>query len=355
MARFGATFSQSLTFENISYQYEQSSVLDNLSLHVESGEVVCILGESGCGKSTLLKIAAGLIRQDKGELWLGSNVIANDHHFVLPENRGVGLVFQDYALFPHMNVLQNVMFGLRKVSKVEAIKQAEVALSTVGLENFADVYPNALSGGQQQRVALARALVPRPSVLLLDEPFSNLDRMMRNKVREETMRILKSIGATSIVVTHDAEEAMRIGDRIALIHKGKIEQIGTSKEVYQSPNNLRVARFLGTLNEVEGIAEAATIITPIGTFPNLHNHSGKVIVALRPENINICAPNEHNIRAQITRQLFLGSIDLLEIAIHGIEQKLLAFERPGLSLSEGMEISIRIAPNEILVFDANLI
>ena len=244
------TFAARLTFEEVSRRYGDILALDHVSLDIAPSEILCLLGPSGCGKSTLLRIAAGVERPSAGRVLLDGQEVAGPDRFVPPEQRGIGLMFQDFALFPHLTIRDNVAFGLKSLSRREARAEAHAALERVGLAHYAGEYPHILSGGEQQRVALARAIAPRPSVLLMDEPFSGLDPRLREKMREETLAILHETRATSIVVTHDAEEAMRMGDRVALMRQGRIVQTGKALELYRAPKDILAARTFSDLNEL---------------------------------------------------------------------------------------------------------
>ena len=223
----GAIIAARLVLDEVGHVYPGGVMaLEAVSLVVEPGEIVCLLGPSGCGKTTLLRIAAGIERQTSGRILIDGTELAGPGTFIAPEKRGIGLMFQDYALFPHMTILDNVMYGLKALPRGDADIAARRALSRVGLADYAGEYPHLLSGGEQQRVALARAIAPRPGVLLMDEPFSNLDRRMRDDVRDETIAMLREARATTIVVTHDPEEAMRMADRIALMRAGRLVQVG---------------------------------------------------------------------------------------------------------------------------------
>ena len=248
----GVTFAARLSFENISHAFSPNAgTLRDVTLSAEPGEVLCLLGPSGSGKTTLLRIAAGIESQTTGRVLMNDREIAGPSVFLPPEKRSIGLVFQDFALFPHLTILDNVRFGLTALSREESRREAMIALSRVGLEDYAASYPHVLSGGEQQRVALARALAPRPSVLLMDEPFSGLDSRLKDSVRAETLDILRHSRATAIVVTHDAEEAMRMGDRIALLKNGRLVQVGKAEELYQRPVDLFAAGFFSELNVFE--------------------------------------------------------------------------------------------------------
>ncbi len=244
---------------------ELPAVVDDLNLQVAPGELLTLLGPSGCGKTTTLRLIAGLEEPDSGAVWIsGRNMTAP---FRPPERRGVGLVFQDYALFPHLSVLGNVLFGLRTLPRAERLPRARETLSLVGLTVFESRMPHQLSGGQQQRVALARALAPRPGLLLLDEPFSNLDAQLRHATRQEVRAILRRSGVAAILVTHDQEEALAFSDRIALMRAGHLEQIGTPQEIYTRPRTAFVASFLGRSNLLSGTVQAGVARTLLGPVP----------------------------------------------------------------------------------------
>ena len=238
----------SLIFHDIHHAYGAREVLRGIDLTVAPGEIVCLLGASGCGKTTLLRLAAGLEPLQSGRIELGGQVIAEPGRDVPPERRGVGFVFQDYALFPHLTVAENVAFGLRFAPRGERGWRVMDALARVGLEAYQASFPHMLSGGQQQRVALARALAPRPAVLLLDEAFASLDARLREQVRDDTLHVLQTSGIATLLVTHDSEEAMFMGDRIALMREGKILQLGAPEALYFGPADRYVATFLGEVN-----------------------------------------------------------------------------------------------------------
>src|SRR5262245_34372260 len=261
------SFAARLTFEDVSRRYGATLALDHVSLDIAPGEILCLLGPSGCGKSTLLRIAAGVERPSSGRVLLDEQQVAGPNRLVPPEQRGVGLMFQDFALFPHLSILNNVAFGLKSLTRREAKAEARAALERVGLAHYANEFPHILSGGEQQRVALARAIAPRPSVLLMDEPFSGLDPRLREKIREETLAILHETRATCIVVTHDAEEPTRMGDRGALLRAGHVVQTGRALDLYRAPKDILAARAFSDLNEVPASIENGSARTVLGRFP----------------------------------------------------------------------------------------
>jgi iron(III) transport system ATP-binding protein len=260
-------------------------VLREVTMSVEPGRVVALLGPSGCGKTTLLRCIAGLERVDGGEVWLAHKRVSGPGAHVPPERRRIGMVFQDWALFPHLSVAQNVAYGLKRQDRKSG-RVAE-ALAMVGLDGMGDRRPGTLSGGQQQRVALARALAPRPGVLLLDEPFSNLDTALRVQVRTEVHQLLADLGVTTVFVTHDQEEAFVLGDEVAVMHEGRVVQQATPAELYARPATPWVARFIGDANLVPAAAAGQRAVTPVGEVPLERAMHGEVQVLLRPEELHL--------------------------------------------------------------------
>jgi iron(III) transport system ATP-binding protein len=347
----GASIPAQLTFENLVQDYGGQHALDGVSLTVDPGELVCLLGHSGCGKTTLLRIAAGVEAPTSGRVLMDGFEVSGPQAFVEPERRGIGLMFQDYALFPHMTILQNVMFGLKGLSATEAGVAAHRALSRVGLDHFASDYPHTLSGGEQQRVALARSIAPRPGVLLMDEPFSNLDRRMRDAIRDETVAILRETGATTIVVTHDPEEAMRIADRIVLMRSGRIIQQGESEEIYRQPANLFAARFFCDFNEIPGTVRNGRVSCPVGVFPAPHLEDGPAVVCVRPQGLKL-RPEGFCLPGRVVSRRFLGEVDLVHLDVQGIDRPLQArIHDPG-RVKEGQDVGIEVDTKDVLVFAA---
>ena len=281
-----------LTVDGItkSYGTEEMPAVDQVSFQVADGEILAVLGPSGCGKTTMLRCIAGFEHLSGGAVTMRDRVLADAHTHVPAERRGIGLVFQDYALFPHLSVIDNVMFGLRYHNDIsDKDARARKALKMVGLHAYTDRTPHHLSGGQQQRVALARALAPKPELLLLDEPFSNLDALLRQTTRQEVRALLKDNGLSAVLVTHDQEEALSFADRVAVMRRGRIEQVGTPEEVYYQPRTLFVAQFLGRTNLLMSDAEGTEADTPIGRLPLNREASGRVLVSLRPEHLTLAA------------------------------------------------------------------
>ena len=348
----GAAIPARLSLVGVDHQFGGTHVLRGIDLDVAPGEVVCLLGPSGCGKTTLLRLAAGVDAPTRGRISLDEREVAGAQRFVPPEERGVGLMFQDYALFPHLTVRQNVLFGLRALAPADAQTAALRALSRVGMEPYADAYPHMLSGGEQQRVALARAVAPRPGVILMDEPFSNLDRRMRDAVREETVALLRELGATTLIVTHDPEEAMRIADRIVLMRRGTIVQSGTAVDLYRRPVDLTAARFFCDFNEVDGVVRGGRADSPLGLFPAPGVPDGPAVVCVRPQAIRLRAAG-FCLPGRVMTRRFLGEVDLLEIAVQGVEAPLRARLRGGGPAKPGQDVGIDIDQDEVLVFAAS--
>ena len=269
---------------NISKSFEGTTVIDDCSLEVGRGEMVSLLGPSGCGKTTLLRIIAGLEQADRGTIYIASTQVAGNGTWVRPEDRNVGMVFQDWALFPHLNVARNVGYGVPRAKRAVEVART---LELVDLPRMQIRMPETLSGGQQQRVALARALAPKPTALLLDEPFSNLDSALRREVRTEVRHLLQTTGMTAVFVTHDREEALVLGDRVAVMDAGRIVQIGSPAEIYQRPANPWVASFIGDVSMYPADADGSVAHADFGSIPLLETHRGPVEVAMRPEDVEL--------------------------------------------------------------------
>jgi iron(III) transport system ATP-binding protein len=310
-----------LELDGVSKHYGDEPVIRDLSLSVREGEILTLLGPSGCGKTTTLRLVAGLERPDTGEVRLNGEVVSGPGTFTAPEQRGIGVVFQEFALFPHLTARENIAFGLHEWDEAERAGRVDEMLSLVGLDAQGDSYPDELSGGQQQRVALARSLAPEPAMLLLDEPFSNLDVDLRVEMREEVRRILKQAGVTAVSVTHDQEEAMSISDRVAVVNEGQIEQAGRPERVFQHPESRFVAGFLGHASFLSGYVRGAEVETGVGVVPRdqIHGLAGeydmtRIDVLVRPDDVS-ARPTDDGANGRIVTRRYLGPTILYEVEL----------------------------------------
>jgi iron(III) transport system ATP-binding protein len=271
-------------------RFDGDDVLREVTLDVAAGETLALLGPSGCGKTTLLRSIAGLERTDAGSISIDQTTVSGPRVHHSPESRHIGMVFQDWALFPHLTVGENVSYGLSRSDRRS--DRVEATLALVGLDGLGKRMPATLSGGQQQRVALARAIAPRPRAILLDEPFSNLDTSLRVQVRTEVHRLLGDLGVTTVFVTHDQEEAFVLGDRVAVMHDGKVEQLASPVEVYERPSTRWVADFVGEANLIPAYADGQVAVSVLGRHGLRDHHRGPVDVLLRPEDLAVDARHD---------------------------------------------------------------
>ncbi len=312
-----------LETRGLTRRFGDRAVVDDVSLTVEAGQVTCLLGPSGCGKSSTLRLIAGIERADGGEVVADGDVLSGPGTHQPPERRGIGLMFQDFALFPHLTVSQNIGFGLAGDGTAKAARVNEL-IERVHLGYHRDDYPHQLSGGEQQRVALARAIAPRPRIMLMDEPFSGLDNRLRDGIRDETLEILKEEGAAVLLVTHEPEEAMRMADQIALMRDGKVIQQGAPYNVYNTPVDKLAAAFFSDINVIRGKVDGALTQTPFGQFlaPGLSDGT-EVEIVIRPQHLRIDfdrqgkGPNPTPqdgtpARGVVERSRFLGNESLVE-------------------------------------------
>lgn len=337
----------------ISHQYGALTALSNLTLSVPRGQVVCLLGPSGCGKSTALRLAAGLEVLQNGEIKVAGRPVADAISQEAPENRGVGLVFQDYALFPHLSVLENVEFGLKSIDRHKRQERAVEMLERVKMDSFLHAFPHTLSGGQQQRVALARALAPTPQVMLLDEPYSGLDARLRDEVRDEVLHLLKTTGCSTLMVTHDSEEAMFMADQIVVMDQGRVVQSGTPTELYCFPISSFVAGFFSELNHLRGIVKGDEVHSKLGRIPvNNFMDGDKVEITIRPEALRLSknSGKENSQLATVVESRLLGRTSLIH----------LSFPWPVTETDEQIHLHARVPgvmlpkPGEILSIDVDL-
>nr|WP_090269881.1 ABC transporter ATP-binding protein [Thalassovita taeanensis] len=313
-----------LEIRNLVRRFGGQAVVDHVSLRVMPGQVTCLLGPSGCGKSTTLRMIAGVEMQDEGEIYVDGQLICDTVFRVPPERRAIGLMFQDFALFPHLSVAENVSFGLKGPKEARRARVEEL-LERVGMVRFIDGYPHELSGGEQQRVALARALAPRPRIMLMDEPFSGLDNRLRDDIRDQTLEILKQEDAAVLLVTHEPDEAMRMADEIALMRAGRIVQQGAPYNIYNAPVDRQAVAFFSDINVIRGEVQGALTNTPFGQFlapgvPDGH----EVEIVIRPQHLKIdfdrggkgplpTVQDGVAARGEVVRARFMGSESLVEI------------------------------------------
>lgn len=338
-----------IRLENLTKRYQEVTAVDHLNLEIEDGDLVCLLGPSGCGKSTTLSIIAGLEQATEGAIYFDEENVGG----LEAEERDIGMVFQDYALYPHMTVQENIAFplkmqGWKKKDRIEKVKEAAKMLQ---IEEYLKRKPGKLSGGQQQRVAIARAIVKNPKILLLDEPLSNLDARLRIELRDEIRRVQKQLGITTIFVTHDQEEALSISDKILLMEKGKISQYSSPKEMYMEPQNVFAAKFLGNppMNFVPGekvedgislLLGDENVTVKKGTIHEAGELKGSVCVGIRPEALELCSTEEEAISGVITGIQTLGKD--MYIHFRAGEQVLTACVGWEKTFSEGERVSFRV-------------
>ena len=341
-----------VTIKNVTKAFGDNVVIRGFNETFRDGEFVTLLGPSGCGKTTILRMIAGFEHPTSGEVYIGDQLVSGEKTFVPPEKRSIGMVFQSYAVWPHMNVFDNVAYPLtiKKTPKSEIRKSVERVLEIVHLSQYAQRLPSQLSGGQQQRVALARALVAAPDLLLLDEPLSNLDAKLRESMRFEIKEIQKKTGITVVYVTHDQTEAMTMSDRIFLINRGVVQQCGSPEEIYNRPANQFVADFLGKVDFFKGEVKDGRIVFPaMGGQSIAYDgpRTGRVDVAVRPENIIFSVDGElHGI---LESQYYLGDVDDCRVRVGEAVVRVITNGFQYRYLHEGQEV--RLAIRDCMVFE----
>ncbi len=335
-----------LVVSDVCHDFGDIVAADHVDLEVCSGEVHCLLGPSGSGKSTLLRLIAGLETLQHGTISIAGVEVAHPRVHKPPEHRSVGFVFQDYALFPHLNVRRNVTFGMDRGPRAERLRAAAELLERVGMADYAEAMPHTLSGGQQQRVALARALAREPAVMLLDEPFSGLDERLRGEVRRTTLKVLRAAGVATLMITHDPREALQAGDVLSVLRTGRILQTGSPEAVYHRPADRWVAEVFGPINRIQGVARSGHVSAPWGELEAPDVDDGPVEILIRPAAVELSREGEGG-RGRITGLESAGDLVKLTVALgdHALEVQDLA--RRGWRV--GDDVTVRVAPGAAVV------
>lgn len=344
----------SLDLQHVSLGYQTQTVVQDLHLHLDSGEIGCLLGHSGCGKTTVLRAIAGFERLRAGRILIDDDEVAGPQQHRQPETRDVGMVFQDYALFPHLTVADNITFGLGRQAASARAARLQTLLSLVGLQGVAQRYPHQLSGGQQQRVALARALAPQPRLILLDEPFSNLDLDLRERLAIEVRDILKSQGSTALLVTHDQHEAFAVADKVGVMQAGRLCQWATPYTLYHEPANPFVANFVGEGVLLPGIGEAGGMITTeLGSVHSQTPHTlhERLDVLLRPDDVQ--HDDDSRLRAVVQAKAFRGAQFLYTLALPS-GQRILSLVPSHHDHAVGEAIGIRLEIDHVMTYRRDL-
>lgn len=339
-----------LAIEKVRRRFETVVALEDVSLSVRRGEIVCLAGRSGCGKSSLLRIIAGIDQADKGRILLDGMEISGPAGHVEPEDRNIGFMFQDYALFPHLNVTENILFGLMRLERRAARRRCAELVERLGLQHLALRFPHMLSGGEQQRVALARALAPQPKIMLMDEPFSNLDRELRAEISAETIALLREVGTTIIMVTHDPEEALSAGDVVALMRAGKIVQVGTGDELYEQPSSSYAAEFFCTFNKIRGACKGGFADTPLGRFaaPNFADGE-EATVYIRPHGLRVGSDGE-GVECTVVGCSLMGEIEQVAVTASALAGPLRIRSTERRRLRPGDKVRVSVSSECVFVF-----
>jgi len=347
----------SVNIQDVTKAFGPVVVLERFNATFENGEFITLLGPSGCGKTTMLRMIAGFERPTSGEIWFDGQLVSGGKTFLPPEKRGIGMVFQSYAVWPHMNVFDNVAYPLtiRSAPKDDIRRDVTRVLELTHLTQYADRIPSQLSGGQQQRVALARALVASPALLLLDEPLSNLDAKLRESMRFEIKEIQKEYGITVMYVTHDQTEAMAMSDRIVVINRGVIQQIGTPKQIYMEPANPFVADFVGKIEFLEGeVKDGAIVLDGCGQkLPYTGPLTGRVLVGIRPEQLQFAPEGEGELTGVIKSHFYLGNENDCRVELGaGKEVRIIADPYESMDVKAGQKVSLKVRHYHAYPLDA---
>ncbi len=356
-----------LQLQRVAHHYGRTRALCDFTLSVNQGELICICGPSGCGKSTLLRLIAGIEVLQAGRIDINGAVVADGGcQHTPPEARNVGLVFQDYALFPHLTVRQNIAFGLPRKQRAQHRQQVEQTLARLNMQDLADRYPHTLSSGQQQRVALLRALAPQPRVLLLDEPFSALDRHLRERLGQETTALLRQLRITTLMVTHELEESMLLADRIVILNQGRMVQSGSPQEIYTAPKAAFVFGLFGAANELQAVVQGGMAVTAIGEFPArgfADNTAVRVLIRASDISVAPLAPTAGQpagaATAEVCQARLLGAVVALQLALDGGKRQAIQAHIPESLISElpmpvtpTARVALSVRPGRAYVFPA---
>ena len=356
-----------LEFLNISHKYDKKIILNDFSMKLEAGEVVSLLGPSGCGKTTLLKLASGIEKLQKGEIKLNDEIVSSLNFHLNSDKRQVGYVFQDCALFPHLTVLQNIFFGIKKNDIERRLQKIKKLMDEIDISNLATIYPHELSGGQQQQVALVRAMASDPKIIFLDEPYSNLDSRLKEKIRDQMLHILREHKISGLLVTHDPEEAMFMSNKIGVLNDGRIQQFGPPLDVYLRPRSAFVAEFFGNINILYGIAKEGLVRTVLGNFSctqKINNKKVKVIIRheaiklFSATKINLYAKDEKNFvrcphYGYVIESRLLAGLSLVHLSLKADEIKLHIHAKiPGINFFKVDEkVIIKVDTTQIFIFE----
>jgi len=356
-----------LEFLNIYHKYDKKVILNDFSMKLQAGEVVSLLGPSGCGKTTLLKLASGIEKLQKGEIKLNGEIISSFNFHLNTEKRKIGYVFQDCALFPHLTVLQNIFFGIKKIDIEMCSQKIKNLMDEIDISNLGNNYPHELSGGQQQQVALIRSMAADPKIIFLDEPYSNLDSRLKEKIRDQMLHILREHKISALLVTHDPEEAMFMSDKIGVLNNGCIEQFGSPIDLYLRPKSTFIAEFFGEINILEGIVKNGYVTTVLGTFNCSQKFNNKnVTIVIRDEAIRLFSANKINLNKKnktnfikssyygyVMEARLLAGSSLVHLSLKVDEKKIHFHARiPGLNFFKVDEkVIVETDPKQIFIFE----